>query len=100
MPLIFSVHEAKGLEHHVVLLGMISGPCAAYTEIRVGVTRLDLQQSALDCRLAKDTSDQSLRRRRISPRRRISTPLRRYWFPLPSTRSARQCRRGLSVWEM
>ena len=60
-PLIFSVHEAKGLEYpHVVLLGMVSGQRAAYAEVCDGVTPQDLQQSELDYRRAKDKSDKSL----------------------------------------
>ena len=60
-PLIFSVHEAKGLEYpHVVLLGMVSGQRAAYAEVCDGVTTQDLQKSELDYRRAKDKSDKSL----------------------------------------
>jgi len=60
-PLIFSVHEAKGLEYpHVVLMGMVSGQRAAYAEVCDGVTRQDLQRDELDYRRAKDKSDKSL----------------------------------------
>lgn len=60
-PLIFSVHEAKGLEYpHVVLLGMVSVQRAAYAEVCDGVTPQDLQKSELDYRRAKDKSDKSL----------------------------------------
>ena len=60
-PLVFSVHEAKGLEYpHVVLLGMVSGQRAAYAEVCDGVTPQDLQVEELDYRRAKDKSDKSL----------------------------------------
>ncbi len=60
-PLIFSVHEAKGLEYpHVVLLGIVSGQRAAYAEVCAGVTPQDLQRDALDYRRARDKSDKSL----------------------------------------
>ena len=60
-PLIFSVHEAKGLEYpHVVLMGMVSGQRAAYAEVCDGVTPQDLRRDELDYRRAKDKSDKSL----------------------------------------
>lgn len=60
-PLVFSVHEAKGLEYpHVVLMGVVSGQRAAYAEVCDGVTAQDLQRSELDYRRAKDKSDKSL----------------------------------------
>ena len=60
-PLVFSVHEAKGLEYpHVVLMGIVSGQRAAYAEVCDGVTRQDLQREELDYRRAKDKSDKSL----------------------------------------
>ena len=60
-PLIFSVHEAKGLEYpHVVLLGIVSGQRAAYAEVCDGVAPGDLQRDELDYRRAKDKSDKSL----------------------------------------
>ena len=60
-PLVFSVHEAKGLEYpHVVLVGIVSGQRAAYAEVCDGVTRQDLQHNELDYRRAKDKSDKSL----------------------------------------
>ena len=43
-PLVFSVHEAKGLEYpHVVLLGMVSANRGAYAEVCGGVTPGDLK---------------------------------------------------------
>ena len=60
-PLIFSVHEAKGLEYpHVVLLGIVSGQRAAYAEVCEGVAPADLLRDELDYRRAKDKSDKSL----------------------------------------
>ena len=60
-PLVFSVHEAKGLEYpHVVLLGIVSGQRTAYAEVCDGVTQQDLQRNELDYRRAKDKSDKSL----------------------------------------
>ena len=60
-PLIFSVHEAKGLEYpHVVLLGLVSGQRAAYAEVCEGVTAQDLQRDELDYRRARDKGDKSL----------------------------------------
>ncbi|HET7862855.1 MAG TPA: AAA family ATPase [Burkholderiaceae bacterium] len=60
-PLVFSVHEAKGLEYpHVVLLGLVSGQRAAYAEVCEGVTPEHLQVEELDYRRARDKSDKSL----------------------------------------
>ena len=60
-PLIFSVHEAKGLEYpHVVLLGIVSGQRAAYAEVCDGVAPQDLQRDELDYRRARDKGDKSL----------------------------------------
>ena len=60
-PLIFSVHEAKGLEYpHVLLMGLVSGQRAAYAEVCDGVSLRDLQPDQLDYRRAKDKSDKSL----------------------------------------
>ncbi len=60
-PLVFSVHEAKGLEYpHVVLLGMVSGQRAAYAEVCDGVTPHDLLRDELDYRRARDKGDKSL----------------------------------------
>lgn len=60
-PLIFSVHEAKGLEYpHVLLLGFVSGQRAAYAEVCDGVSPQDLVGDALAYRRARDKSDKSL----------------------------------------
>ncbi len=60
-PLVFCVHEAKGLEYpHVILLGLVSGQRAAYAEVCDGVTAKDLQRDDLDYRRARDKGDKSL----------------------------------------
>ncbi len=60
-PLVFSVHEAKGLEYpHVILLGLVSGQRAAYAEVCDGVTPEDLARDELDYRRARDKGDKSL----------------------------------------
>ena len=60
-PLVFSVHEAKGLEYpHVLLLGIVSGQRSAYAELCDGVTAQDLDRDELDYRRAKDKSDKAL----------------------------------------
>jgi len=60
-PLVFSVHEAKGLEYpHVILLGLVSGQRAAFAEVCDGVTAQDLQRDDLDYRRARDKGDKSL----------------------------------------
>ena len=54
-PLVFSVHEAKGLEYpHVVLMGLVSWQRAAYAEVCDGVTGQDLQHDELEYRRARD----------------------------------------------
>ena len=60
-PLVFSVHEAKGLEYpHVILFGLISSQRAAYAEICQDVTPADLASDSLDYRRARDKADKSL----------------------------------------
>lgn len=60
-PLVFSVHEAKGLEYpHVILYAVVSGQRAAYAEVCDGVTTTDLQTDVLEYRRARDKSDKSL----------------------------------------
>jgi len=60
-PLVFSVHEAKGLEYpHVLLLGLVSRQRAAYAEVCDGVTAADLQRDELEYRRARDKADKSL----------------------------------------
>jgi hypothetical protein len=60
-PLVFSVHEAKGLEYpHVILFNIVSGQRAAFTEVCDGVSAKDLDKQVLDYRRAKDKTDKSL----------------------------------------
>lgn len=60
-PLIFSIHEAKGLEYeNIVLYRFVSDHRAEFSEIADGVTAKDLESDDLDYRRAKDKSDKSL----------------------------------------
>ena len=60
-PLVFSVHEAKGLEYpHVLLFRLVSGQRQAYAEVCEGVSEADLASDELDYRRARDKSDKSL----------------------------------------
>jgi AAA domain/Ankyrin repeats (many copies) len=60
-PLVFSVHEAKGLEYpNVILFQIISGNRAAYAEVCRDVTPGDLEGEDLDFRRARDKADKSL----------------------------------------
>ncbi|MDZ7856550.1 UvrD-helicase domain-containing protein [Sphaerotilus sp.] len=60
-PLVFSVHEAKGLEYpHVILYRLVSDQRAAYADICDGVTPADLQADDLAYRRARDKADKSL----------------------------------------
>ena len=60
-PLVFSVLEAKGLEYpNVVLLNLVSGQRAAYSEICAGVAAADLEADTLEFRRARDKADKSL----------------------------------------
>ena len=60
-PLVFSVHEAKGLEYEtVVLYGMLGAERAAYLELCDGVTREDVAREELPYRRARDKADKSL----------------------------------------
>jgi hypothetical protein len=60
-PLLFSIHEAKGLEYeNIVLYRFVSDHRAEFNEIVAGVTRADLEVDTLDYRRAKDKSDKSL----------------------------------------
>jgi len=60
-PLVFSVHEAKGLEYpNIILYRFISGQRQAYAEICEGVNSADLQNDTLEYRRAKDKHDRSL----------------------------------------
>jgi len=60
-PLIFSVHEVKGLEYpHVILFNLISGARADYTEICRDVSLADLAENNPNFRRARDKTDKSL----------------------------------------
>jgi hypothetical protein len=60
-PLVFSVHEAKGLEYDAVILyDIVSTERTAYREIAAGVTQDDLDVGELAYARAKDKSDKSL----------------------------------------
>ena len=60
-PLLFSIHEAKGLEYeNIVLYRFVSGHRREFAEIASGVTHRDLETETLDYRRARDKSDKSL----------------------------------------
>jgi hypothetical protein len=60
-PLLFSIHEAKGLEYdNIVLYRFVSGHRRQFAEIAAGVTREDLVTDTLGYRRARDKSDKSL----------------------------------------
>ncbi len=60
-PLLFSIHEAKGLEYeNIVLYRFVSGHRREFAEIAAGVTQQDLATDTLDYRRARDKSDKSL----------------------------------------
>lgn len=60
-PLLFSIHEAKGLEYeNIVLYRFISDHRAEFNEIADGVSTQDLAIDELDYKRAKDKSDKSL----------------------------------------
>jgi hypothetical protein len=60
-PLLFCVHEAKGLEYpEVILFNLVSSNRAAYAEVCREVTPADLEIDELDYRRAKDKTDKSL----------------------------------------
>ena len=60
-PLVFSVHEAKGLEYpHVILYALVTHQRAAYAEVCNGVTSADLTVEELSYNRARDKGDKSL----------------------------------------
>lgn len=60
-PLLFSIHEAKGLEYeNIVLYRFVSDHRAEFAEIVDSVRKEDLAADELDYRRAKDKSDKSL----------------------------------------
>jgi Ankyrin repeats (many copies)/AAA domain len=60
-PLLFSIHEAKGLEYeNIVLYRFVSDHRREYADIAAGVTRQDLETDKLDYCRARDKADKSL----------------------------------------
>ena len=60
-PLLFSIHEAKGLEYeNIVLYRFVSDHRAEFSQIVEGVDKASLAADTLDYRRAKDKSDKSL----------------------------------------
>lgn len=60
-PLVFAVHEAKGLEYEsVVLFEFVSSERRVFGEIAEGVTAADLEVEELAFRRARDKTDKSL----------------------------------------
>ncbi len=60
-PLLFSIHEAKGLEYdNIVLFKFVSGYRAEFNEIVDGVSKEELSVETLEYRRAKDKGDKSL----------------------------------------
>ncbi len=60
-PLLFSVHEAKGLEYPTTILyNVVSNNRATFQDICAGVSPEDLLHQDLEYRRAKDKSDKSL----------------------------------------
>ena len=60
-PLIFSIHEAKGLEYeNIVLYRFVSDHRAEFAEIAEGVTEKDLQVDDLEYGRGSDKTDKSL----------------------------------------
>lgn len=60
-PLIFSIHEAKGLEYEsIVLYRFISDQRAAFAQLAAGLTPEELKGEDLDYHRARDKTDKSL----------------------------------------
>ena len=60
-PLLFAIHEAKGLEYeNIVLYRFVSDHRAEFAEIAAGVSQEDLANDTLDYRRARDKADKSL----------------------------------------
>ena len=60
-PLIFAIHEAKGLEYeNIVLYRFVSDHRGEFAEIAAGVTPQDLAADTLDYRRARDKGDKAL----------------------------------------
>jgi hypothetical protein len=60
-PLVFTVHEAKGLEYDTVILyDVVSAERQAYRDVAAGITAADIGVTELAYARAKDKSDKSL----------------------------------------
>ena len=60
-PLVFAIHEAKGLEYdNIILYRFISDHRQEFSELTEGVTTADLLADELEYRRAKDKGDKSL----------------------------------------
>ncbi len=60
-PLLFSIHEAKGLEYeNIILYRFVSDHRAEFNEIVDGVSKSSLAAETLDYRRARDKTDKSL----------------------------------------
>ena len=60
-PLVFAIHEAKGLEYeNIVLYRFISDQRAAFAQLAAGVGAEDLTSDDLDYRRTRDKTDKSL----------------------------------------
>ncbi len=60
-PLLFSIHEAKGLEYpNIILYRFVSDYRAEFADIAEGVAKADLAVDALDYRRARDKTAKSL----------------------------------------
>jgi hypothetical protein len=60
-PLLFAIHEAKGLEYEsIVLYRFVSDHRAEFSEIAAGVTAEDLAGNTLEYRRARDKADKSI----------------------------------------
>lgn len=60
-PLLFSIHEAKGLEYeNIVLYRFVSDHRPEFAEVSRGVAKQDLARDQLDYRRARDKNDKSL----------------------------------------
>ncbi len=60
-PLLFSIHEAKGLEYEsIILFNMVSGQEKTFREIAAGVAEADLGADEIAFSRAKDKADRSL----------------------------------------
>lgn len=60
-PLLFSIHEAKGLEYeNIILLNFISNYSREFNEIAQGVSKKDLENNDLVFSRGKDKADKSL----------------------------------------